>query len=135
MQRLWFLCLALGLVGASQAQTKPDMLVVSGGTLVDVSSGIETPDSAIVISGQRIERVGTVANTKVPAGAQVVDAREKWIVPGLIDSHAHAGDDKDIPLSLYLANGVTTIRNPGGNLTQLRLTREGPPDEVVLVKH
>jgi imidazolonepropionase-like amidohydrolase len=124
MQRLWFLCLALGLVGASQAQTKPDMLVVSGGTMVDVASGIETPDSAIVISGQRIERVGTVANTKVPAGAQVVDAREKWIVPGLIDSHAHAGDDKDIPLSLYLANGVTTIRNPGGNLTQLRLTRE-----------
>ena len=62
MQRLWFLCLALGLVGASQAQTKPDMLVVSGGTLVDVASGIETPDSAIVISGQRIERVGTVAD-------------------------------------------------------------------------
>jgi len=124
MKRLWFLSLALVLVGVSQAQTNPNLLVVSGGTLVDVASGIETPDSAIVIRGQRIERVGTVASTKVPAGAQVVDAPGKWIVPGLIDSHAHAGDDKNTPLVLYLANGVTTIRNPGGNITQLRLTRE-----------
>ena len=42
----------------------------------------------------------------------------------MIDSHAHAGDDEDTPLRLYLANGVTTIRNPGGNITLLRLTRE-----------
>ena len=124
MKRLRFLCLALGLVGASQAQTNPDILVISGGTLVDVASGTETPDSAIVIRGQRIERIGTVASTNFPAGAQVVDAHGKWIVPGLIDSHAHAGDDENVPLSLYLAKGVTTIRNPGGNLTQLRLTRQ-----------
>jgi imidazolonepropionase-like amidohydrolase len=112
------------MVGAPRAQTDAHVLVVSGGTLVDVVSGTETPDSVIVISRQRIERVGALTNTKIPAGAQVVDARGKWIVPGLIDSHAHAGDETNIPLSLYLANGVTTVRNPGGNLTQLRLTRQ-----------
>lgn len=53
-----------------------------------------------------------------------MEALGKWVVPGLIDSHAHAGDDKNTPLSLYLANGVTTIRNPGGNVTLLRLTWE-----------
>jgi hypothetical protein len=100
MKRVWFLCLALALVGASQAQTNPHTLVVRGGTLVDVASGLETPDRAIIIEGQRIECVGTVASTNVPEGAQVVDGRGKWIVPGLIDSHGHAGDDENMPMSL-----------------------------------
>jgi imidazolonepropionase-like amidohydrolase len=124
MNHLALFCLAVGLAAPLAAQSGPGVLVVSGGTLVDVASGKETSGSVIVISGQRIERVGTAADTKIPAGAQVVDARGRWIVPGLIDSHAHAGDDDEIPLGLYLANGVTTIRNPGGNLTLLRLTRE-----------
>ena len=106
MKRLWFLGLALGLATASQTQTNPTVVVVSGGTLVDVASGTEIPDTTIVIRGQRIERVDRASNTKVPAGAQVVDVRGKWIVPGLIDSHAHAGDDASLPLSLYLAGQI-----------------------------
>lgn len=124
MKGLWATFLVLGLLPLSQAQINPSILVVRSGTLVDVVSGQETPNSVIVIRGERIERIGTVASMKIPEGAHVIDALGKWIVPGLIDSHAHAGDDENIPLSLYLANGVTTIRNPGGNITQLRLTRE-----------
>jgi len=100
------------------------VLVLRGGTVVDVASGKEIPDSVIVIRGDRIEQLGKVGSTGIPEGAQIVEAQGKWIVPGLIDSHAHAEDNEDSLLSLYLTNGVTTIRNPGGNITLLRLTRD-----------
>jgi imidazolonepropionase-like amidohydrolase len=123
MKRMVFLCFALVLAGILRAQTSPAVLVVRGGTLVDVASGKEISDSIIVIRGEQIEQVGS-GNTGIPAGAQIIDAKGKWIIPGLIDSHAHAENPDETPFSLYLANGVTTIRNPGGNITILRLTRE-----------
>jgi len=124
MKRAWILCVAFGLAVLSRAQSSPPPLVIRGGTLVDVRTGNETTRSVIVIRGERIEQIGTEGSVPIPAGAQFTDARGKWIVPGLIDSHAHAGDDESVPLGLFLAHGVTTIRNPGGNLTQLRLARE-----------
>src|SRR5215469_12961065 len=123
MKRILFLSIAFVLSGLLRAQTSPTVLVLRGGTLVDAATGKEISDSVIVIRGERIEQVGS-GNTAVPEGAQIIDASGKWIVPGLIDSHAHAENPDETPLSLYLANGVTTIRNPGGNITVLRLTRE-----------
>ena len=123
MKRMLFLFLAFMLSGLLRAQTSPTALVLRGGTLVDVASGKEIPDSTIVMRGERIEQVGS-GNMGIPDGAQIIDAKGKWIIPGLIDSHAHAENPDETPFSLYLANGVTTIRNPGGNITVLRLTRE-----------
>jgi imidazolonepropionase-like amidohydrolase len=123
MKGMVFLCLALAPGAILRAQTSPTMLVLRGGTLVDVASGKEISDSTIVMRGERIEQVGS-GNTRIPEGAQIIDANGKWIIPGLIDSHAHAENPDETPFSLYLANGVTTIRNPGGNITVLRLTRE-----------
>ena len=123
MKRMLFLFFALMLSGRLRAQTNPTVLVLRGGMLVDVASGKEISDSTIVMRGGRIEEIGR-GNTAIPEGAQVIDAKGKWIIPGLIDSHAHAENPNETPFSLYLANGVTTIRNPGGNITVLRLTRE-----------
>ena len=106
------------------AQSNPGVLVVRGATLVDVKSGREIPETAIVVRGERIAQIGPEGKITIPAGARSVDARGKWIIPGLIDSHAHAESAEETPFGLYLANGVTTIRNPGGNTTLLRLTRE-----------
>jgi imidazolonepropionase-like amidohydrolase len=123
MNRMLFLFLAVLFSGLLKAQTSPTVLVLRGGTLVDVASGKEISDSTIVMQGDRIEQIGS-GNRGIPEGAQIIDATGKWVIPGLIDSHAHAENPDETPFSLYLANGVTTIRNPGGNLTVLRLTRE-----------
>lgn len=123
MKRMVFLCFALVLTGLLWAQTARPALVLRGGTLVDVASGKEIFDSVIVMRGDRIEQVGS-RNTVVPEDAQIIDVTGKWITPGLIDSHAHAENPDETPFSLYLAKGVTTIRNPGGNITVLRLTRK-----------
>ena len=124
MKRLLFLPLVLVLAGMSRAQPGPATVVLRGGILVDVVSAKQIPGSVIVIQGERIEQVGAEGSLAIPAGAQIVDVRSKWIIPGLIDSHAHAQSPEETPFALYLANGVTTIRNPGGNITVLRMTRE-----------
>lgn len=105
-------------------QTNESTLVIRGGTLVDVKSGSEIPNSVIVLQGDRIAEVIKEGKSDVPPGAKIIDAKGRWIIPGLIDSHAHAESAEETPFGLYLANGVTTIRNPGGNTTVLRLTRD-----------
>lgn len=109
---------------AVRAQSNDSVLVIRGGTLVEVKSGREIRETVIVVRGERIAQIGPEGKTTIPSSAQSVDAKGKWIIPGLIDSHAHAESAEETPFGLYLANGVTTIRNPGGNTTVLRMTRE-----------
>ena len=122
------LLLLLSLLPASLSQQPSreaaPTLVIKGGTLVDVRTGREIADSLIVVDGGRITQVGTASEIVTPVAARVIDARTKWIIPGLMDMHAHITAVPEIPLELYLVNGVTTIRDPGGNLTRLRLARE-----------
>ena len=98
--------------------------VIKGGTLIDVHTGQQVNNSLIVVEGNRIKQVGRETEIIVPREAQVIDARNKWIIPGLMDMHAHISGLKNLPLELYLVNGVTTIRDPGGSLTLLRLMRQ-----------
>jgi imidazolonepropionase-like amidohydrolase len=101
-----------------------DPVVIKGGTLIDVHTGAQITDSLIVVEGSRIKQVGKASDIVVPRGARVIDVRDKWIIPGLMDMHAHIAVAKNLPLELFLANGVTTIQDPGGDLTLLRLARQ-----------
>jgi imidazolonepropionase-like amidohydrolase len=100
------------------------VVVIRGGILVDVHTGAQVADSLIVVEGERIKQVGRGSEIAVPREARVIDAHGKWIIPGLMDMHAHISETASIPLELYLVNGVTTIRDPAGNLTPLRLARQ-----------
>jgi imidazolonepropionase-like amidohydrolase len=117
--------LAFGGAGPTpNASPAPPALAITNATLVDVRTGKETPDTVIVIRGDKIEQVGTSAKVPVPPQALVVDAARRWVIPGLMDMHAHAGNSPEVPVNLYLAQGVTTIRSPGGNISLLRLLRD-----------
>lgn len=123
------LCLlaTAGMVQPKRSNAAPqpaETVVINGGTIIDVSTGKEIKDSVIVVEGDRIKAVGRNGQVTIPQGARIIDARGKWIIPGLTDMHSHITGSKNLPLGLYLANGVTTIRDPGGNLTLLRLMRE-----------
>jgi hypothetical protein len=75
--------------GPASAQGAPSALVIRGGTLVDGNGGTPVPNSVIVIEGNRIAAVGRAGEVAVPAGAQVIDAAGKWVMPGLIDAKAN----------------------------------------------
>jgi hypothetical protein len=95
------------------AQAPPHRMVVRGGTLIDGTGAPPRPNSAILIEGDRIRQVDAAAADAAGA-ATVIDASGKFILPGLIDSHAHYNGWE---AALYPYWGVTTIFDLG-NLTE-----------------
>ena len=101
--------------------------MITGATLID-STGTPIPNTVIVINGSRIVSVGQVlpkagANAGGPAGAEIIDARGKFVIPGLADMHNHLGvggmsfgpqrENYLGNLGRVLAVGVTTVFAPG----------------------
>jgi Amidohydrolase family len=107
---------------AGRAETT--LLAIKGATLVDVHTGRRIGNSAILVEKDRIKEVGDASNLRIPTDARVIDAHGKWVIPGLIDMHVHGSSRKDVPIALYVANGITAIRDMGGNVTSLRMTRQ-----------
>jgi imidazolonepropionase-like amidohydrolase len=76
----------------------------------------------VVVNEGRIADVGSVEETKVPTGAQVIDGTGKALIPGLWDSHQHYFDD--YAGLLLLASGITSVRDPGNKIEALLARRE-----------
>jgi imidazolonepropionase-like amidohydrolase len=102
------LALTIGIVGCNPGAGK---VAYVGAALFD---GTGTPlvlDAVIIVSEGHIEEIGPPDVVSVPRGATEIRVDGKWIVPGLIDAHVHA---KPWTLSRFLAYGVTSIRDVGG---------------------
>jgi len=72
------------------------------------------PHQTVVVVGERVADLGPVGDVTPPPGARIVDGRNRYLVPGLADMHVHSSSDS-LELRLYLANGVTTIRDLNGS--------------------
>ena len=62
----------------------------------------------VLVEGDRIERIGRVGSYSLPKGTRVIRSKGQYLMPGLIDMHVHVRDTTDF--TLYVANGVTTVR-------------------------
>ncbi|MDQ7806061.1 amidohydrolase family protein [Amycolatopsis sp. A133] len=100
-----------------------EVVVVTGATVVDGTDGPARPGSAVVLVGDRIAWVGPAAEVPRCGSARVVDGRGRYLVPGLWDMHAHGIDYEDLWPPLFLANGVTGIREMQG-YEENRVTRD-----------
>ncbi len=76
----------------------------------------------VVIDHGLVVDSGPAAQTEIPAGAQVIDGTGKTLIPGLWDSHQHYGDDETG--ALLLANGITSVRDPGNQPEQLMARKQ-----------
>src|SRR5262245_23608592 len=74
---------------------------------------------SILIDGERITKVER-GDLPTPAGAQTVDLGGKTVLPGLIDTHVHATFMDSESLPLFLAAGVTTVRDVGAKLEKVK---------------
>lgn len=90
-------------------------------------------DQTVLIKDGRIVRVGSSPQIEIPPGVLVIDGHGAYLMPGLADMHMHTREDwlgdawPISPLKLYLANGVTTIRDfgsSGNSLTHVLHWRE-----------
>ncbi len=78
-------------------------------------------DSAVILESQgHIVAIGPADSIDVPRGATVIPVDGQWIIPGLIDGHAHAGEST---LATYLSYGITSVRHVGGDLERLASLR------------
>lgn len=102
-----------GAVSSQRPATTATSLVFDRVTIVDVVRGKLLPAQRLVITGTRIQAVGDMGAVKVPKGAQVVDARGKYLIPGLWDMHGHVFSYPDIMYPLFVAYGVTGVRELG----------------------
>jgi hypothetical protein len=92
-------------------------LAITGVTVIDVHSGARRAGSTVLIRDSRIEAVG--AHVAIPAGAQKMDGRGKFLIPGLWDMHVHLGGVEEDWFPLYLANGVTGLREMASSVENL----------------
>ncbi len=112
----WLMFGAVLLIGVRTdlvAQTRP--VAVVGGILIDGTGRPAVEDAVVVFSGGRIQEVGKRGEVTIPRGAQVIDAKGKTILPGLIDGHCHYWEWLG---ELYLAYGVTTCPDINNSPTE-----------------
>jgi imidazolonepropionase-like amidohydrolase len=91
--------------------TNKDVLVITGGNLVDVENGNSMSNAVIIIEKGIIKQIGKVGSVTIPANAKIIHAEGKTILPGLWDMHSHFEQAEWGPA--YLAAGVTTVRDCG----------------------
>lgn len=114
-------CLVLAAMWTLGCSTQSlPMIAVRNVTIVDVIEHRAVPNQTILVRGDRIVEVGPESDVEIPAAAEIVDAEGMFAVPGLVDLHVHMEAD-DLPL--FLANGITTVREMNGSSEILELRR------------
>jgi len=96
---------------------------IVGARLIDGSGQTALDPATIVIEGDRIVAVGPVAATPVPPDAQVIEGRGKVVIPGLVDMHVHVYTPERWHPEFFLAAGVTTVVDLGGQIPDLAAYR------------
>jgi imidazolonepropionase-like amidohydrolase len=109
---------------------KPKPIVIDHVAVIDVAGGSVLTDRVVLISGDKISAITKSGSTEAPKGAQIFDATGKFLIPGLWDMHTHvAGINanpswaKETLIPLLIANGITGIRDMGGDLDALEAWR------------
>lgn len=87
-------------------------LLIRNARLFDPRDLSVTPRSSVLIENQRVVRVGSDAAIEAPAEAEVFDAGDRFLMPGLWDVHKHYSDADG---ALDIANGITSSRDVANN--------------------
>ena len=101
------------------AQTRPIARV--GGTLIDGTEAAAVAESVVVIRDGKFQEVGERGKVSIPQGAEVIEAKGKSILPGLIDGHCHY---RDWMGEVYLATDITAGRKAALKLLPMRFTSD-----------
>jgi len=95
-------------------------ILIRNVNVIDVKTGQTLPRRFVLIHGDRIQSIATAA--RATRGMQVVEGRGKYLIPGLWDMHVHLWY-KQNQFPMYLAAGVTGVRDMGSELTQVKRWR------------
>ena len=135
-----------------QAADTTAATAIVGGTVVDLEGKAPIENAVIVVEGERIAAIGAVGSVDTPDGAEQIDVKGAWLIPGLMNMHVHLGlalpgkqaaefaNESEAALALRMAAnareslqaGVTTIRLTGArahaDLALMRAINKGQAD-------
>ncbi len=109
----------------AQYNPAPGPTVITHATVLNPGTSSVQRNRTVVITGDRITSVSDTEKFQLPKNARVIDATGQYLIPGLWDMHVHSafGDwfpgGRDIILPLFIANGVTGVRDMGGDVPVL----------------
>ena len=97
--------------------SKHHTIIVKSINIIDVKSGDILKNRNIIIKGNTIKEIDTLGNFKIDHSSLIIDGTDKYILPGLWDMHTHSNQHSPwLHHPLYIANGVTGIRDMSGQL-------------------
>ncbi|MGD8727415.1 MAG: hypothetical protein PVH40_07200, partial [Gemmatimonadales bacterium] len=107
----------VSLIGCTQS----DAIAYVGATLWDGTGTPPMPNAVVVVEDGRITAIGAAGTVAIPSGASESYLNGKWLIPGLIDAHAHI---ERWTLDPFVAYGVTSVRGLGGQLDSVMAIRQ-----------
>jgi imidazolonepropionase-like amidohydrolase len=113
---------AMADTAAAISPARSHAIAITGGTILDMTARKPIVEGTVVVVDGRITAVGPSSRVAVPPGATIVNAAGKTVMPGLWDMHAHFEQVEWGPI--YLASGVTTIRDVGNELEFIVAVRD-----------
>ncbi|GAB3891166.1 amidohydrolase family protein [Larkinella knui] len=99
---------------------KPTSYLIQNVSVIPMTQDTILPHQFVLIENRRIRQItNRLADVDTSTNPFLIDGTGKYLIPGLNDMHVHLNDDNN--LLLFVANGVTTIRNMAGYPFHLKL--------------
>jgi len=106
----------LGLVAASVASAQT--VIIADVTVINPRARSVQSHRNVIVDGGRIRSISAAASA-TPRGARVIDGKERFLIPGLWDAHVHLTKIGVLSLPLFVANGVTGVRDMGSDFSEV----------------
>jgi len=125
-------------VSKARPDRRPALLVIVHATVINPGTSSVQANRTVVITGNHITSVSDTAQFQSPKNARLIDATGEYLIPGLWDMHVHSafGDwfpgGRDIILPLFIANGITGVRDMGGDAPVLLEWRKEIADGEII---
>jgi hypothetical protein len=111
---------AAGVASAVRSPQPAAPIAIVDVTIIDVERGEQRPHQTVLVRGNTIELVGAASSVTVPRGSTVISGGGKFLIPGLWDMHVHLSMAGREALPVFLAAGVTGVRDMGGDPIVIR---------------
>src|SRR4030042_3294898 len=100
-------------------------LVLTHATVIDATGAPPQSDMTVIVTGDRITAIEKTSQSHIPKGASVVNARGKYLIPGLWDMHVHLDGLEPIEEApeILVSYGITRVRDMGGHWERLQSLR------------
>lgn len=121
---------------ASASTASGDGLAIRAGKVITMNGGETVLNNAIVLVEDGVVKgLGGQGDTPIPESYRVIDASDKWVVPGLVDAHNHtAGSLADLNDMVYLTNpGLRTLETIVPDNDLIKQARAGGVTSVLLI--